>query len=115
LLPGPLTFVLPNPADLYPLAGGGALGLRVPLPGDQGVARAFLQTSANLSGEADARRLADVAAEIRDGVDLVLDCGELAGVSSTVVDLQHYESRGSWRILREGAVAAASIEDALRC
>ncbi len=38
-----------------------------------------LQSSANLAGAPDARRLDDVPASIRDGADLVLDGGELAG------------------------------------
>ena len=54
----------PARASAGPLAG-------VPLP--------VLQSSANLAGGADARRLADVPAAIRDGADLVLDGGELPG------------------------------------
>ena len=45
-----------------------------------------LQTSANPSGGPDPRRLEDVDAEIRAGVDLELDGGELPGTPSTVVD-----------------------------
>ena len=53
----------------------------------------MLQSSANLSGEPDARRLLDVPASIRAGADLVLDGGELPGVPSTVLDLREYERR----------------------
>ena len=54
----------------------------------------MLQSSANLSGEPDARRLRDVPASIRAGADLVLDGGELPGVASTVLDLRDYEQSG---------------------
>jgi L-threonylcarbamoyladenylate synthase len=72
-----------------------------------------LQSSANLSGGADARRVEDVDESIRRGVDLVLDGGELPGTPSTVLDLTGYEDDGSYRIVREGAVPAAELESAL--
>ena len=94
LLPGPVLVVLP----------GGA-GVRVPaLEGPPAGARvAVLQTSANLSGGPDPRRLEDVPEAIRAGADLVIDGGELPGVPSTVVDLSRYEA-GEWEVLRDGAV-----------
>ena len=46
----------------------------------------ILQSSANRSGGPDARRVDDVPASIRSGVDLRLDAGELPGTASTVVD-----------------------------
>jgi L-threonylcarbamoyladenylate synthase len=67
-----------------------------------------LQTSANVSGGPDPRRLADVPDSIREGADLVLDGGELPGVPSTVVDLTGYES-GEWSVLREGALSRAEL------
>ena len=39
----------------------------------------MLQSSANLSGEPDARALEEVPERLRDGADLVLDGGELPG------------------------------------
>lgn len=112
LLPGAVTVLVPNPARRFPLAGGdGALGLRVPaLPGPS---RPLLQSSANASSQADARRLADVPAELRDGADLVIDGGELPGTPSTVVDLTTYQASGEWRIAREGAVGAEVVARAL--
>ncbi len=68
-----------------------------------------LQSSANRAGDADARRVEDVDERIRAGVDLVLDGGELPGTPSTVVDLTAYERDGSFAVLREGAVAAATV------
>jgi L-threonylcarbamoyladenylate synthase len=117
LLPGPVTLVLPNPERRYPLAAGPTpdrIGLRVPsLTGAlEPLAAArwpVLQSSANPSGGADARRLADVDASIRARVDMQLDGGELPGTPSTVVDLATYEETGDYSVLREGAVAAVEI------
>src|SRR5438132_1029776 len=114
ILPGALTAIVPNPAGLYPLACGprpDRLGVRVPrLTGAieplSVVRRPVMQSSANLSGGADARRLEDVDAAVRAGVDVELDGGELPGSPSTVVDLTGYGASGEFRILREGAVAA---------
>jgi L-threonylcarbamoyladenylate synthase len=115
LLPGPLSVLLPNPQHRFPLTcGGDTLGLRVPLLPEglavlQAVEAPILQSSANLSGGPDARRLADVPAPIRDGADLVLDGGELPGIASTVLDLRAYARTGTWRIVREGPIAAQEI------
>ena len=117
LLPGPLTLLLPNPARRFPLACGPAperLGLRVPgLEGPLAPLAAMrwpvLQSSANPSGGADARRLEDVDAEIRSGVDLQLDGGELPGTPSTVVDLTRWERDGIHGVVREGAVVAQEV------
>ena len=93
------------------------LGLRVPRAARRRRAGAVrwpvLQSSANLAGGPDARRLADVPATIRDGADLVLDGGELPGTPSTVIDLRRYEDDGSWDVVREGAVArrCATVAD----
>jgi len=121
LLPGPLTLLVPNPAHRYPLACGTEperLGLRVPaLEGALAPLAAarwpVLQSSANRSGAADARRLAEVDAGIRSGVDLQLDGGELPGTASTVVDLTGYEVDAGYRIVREGAVSSAAVESLL--
>jgi L-threonylcarbamoyladenylate synthase len=141
LLPGPLTLLLPNREDRYPLAclpaaarsgaagapavtegsqsgEGGALGLRVPLlPARLAALRAVdlpvMQSSANLSGGPEARRLADIPPALLAGADLVLDGGELPGVASTVLDLREYETAGSWRVVRAGPVGPAEVERAL--
>jgi L-threonylcarbamoyladenylate synthase len=106
LLPGPLTVVLEDPDGRF---GAPTVGLRVPLlpmtlSALATVERALFQSSANLTGEPDARRCEDVAPSILSGADLVLDGGELPGVASTVLDLRSYESDGSWSVVREGAV-----------
>lgn len=103
MLPGPFTLLLPNPGGRYPLAGGDALGLRVPVSA-LALDRPVLQSSANHAGGADARCLDDVPAAIRQGADLVLDGGELPGVPSTVLDLRDYERSGSRRVVRGGTL-----------
>jgi L-threonylcarbamoyladenylate synthase len=118
LLPGPVTLLLPNPERRFPLACGPAperLGLRVPeLPLLDGLGRPVLQSSANPSGGADAKRLEHVDERIRAQVDLELDGGELPGTPSTVVDLTRYEQSGEFQLVREGAVHAGEIGSRLR-
>jgi L-threonylcarbamoyladenylate synthase len=122
LLPGAVTLVVPDPAHRFPLASGPTpevLGLRVPsLDGPlaplAGVGWPVLQSSANLSGGAEARRVDDVDEGVRAGVDMILDGGELPGVPSTVVDLTHYHEDRSHRVLRPGAISAEEIAAALQ-
>jgi L-threonylcarbamoyladenylate synthase len=125
LLPGPVTVLLANSERRFPLAcdplgsgSAGLLGLRVPaLPRELAVlaaARApVAQSSANLSGGPDPRRLQEVPIELREGADLVLDGGELPGAASTVIDLSEYEQSGRWRIVREGPLDMTSVTTAL--
>ncbi len=121
LLPGPVTLLLENPDHRFPLACAGdpdTIGVRVPLFAGRlaplsGCSAAVLQSSANLSGEHDVRRLADVSPRLLDAVDLALDGGELTGVSSTVVDLRGYRQTGAFSVIREGALGAGAVEHAL--
>ena len=113
LLPGPLTLVVPNPANRYRWLTGSnpaAIGVRVPdLPPPAAAVLtrvgAVMATSANLSGGRDPRRVDEIPPEILDGCDAVVDAGELPGVPSTVVDLTAEEPR----VLREGAVPADEV------
>jgi L-threonylcarbamoyladenylate synthase len=73
-----------------------------------------LQSSANRSGGAEARKVEDVDESVREAVDLVLDAGELPGTPSTVVDLTAYGRDGSFAILRDGAVPRDRVEAMLR-
>jgi len=124
LLPGPITLLLPNRSHRFPLACGpgegdaDTLGLRVPawpasLEALAQVDVPALQSSANLSGEPDARSLHDVRESIRTGADLLLDGGELPGVPSTVLDLRDYERRSEWRVVREGPLTRRDLERVL--
>lgn len=121
LLPGAVTALLPNPDQRFPLACGedlGTLGLRVPAPPEAAAWLAdvdvpVLQSSANLAGGLDPRRLADVPPAIRLGADLVVDGGELPGTPSTVVDLRRFEAVGEWVVVRAGALAEEAIAEAV--
>ncbi len=121
LLPGPFTLLVPNPGRRFPLASGPVperLGVRVPALGEAlaalgTVGSPVLQSSANPSGGPDARRLGDVDPAIRSGVDVELDAGELPGVASTVVDLCRFELEGRFSVVREGAVTARAVQNAL--
>jgi L-threonylcarbamoyladenylate synthase len=121
LLPGPVTVLLANRARRFSAACRSdpeTLGLRVPrLPerldalGAVGVP--VMQSSANLSGEPDARTIAEVPQRLRDGADLVIDGGELPGTPSTVVDLRDFFAGRRWHVLREGALSRAAVEELL--
>ncbi|MFL5824284.1 MAG: Sua5/YciO/YrdC/YwlC family protein [Solirubrobacteraceae bacterium] len=118
LLPGGVTLLVPNPAHRFPLACGedpDSLGIRVPVVERlKDMRRPVLQSSANLAGGPDPRRLDDVPAQIRSAVDLEIDGGELPGTSSSVVDLRRYEEEGSWRLVRPGAVSEEELGSALK-
>ena len=113
LVPGPFTFVVPNPRRRFAWLTGRSpetLGVRVPqLAGAThdvlAEVGAVLATSANLPGEPDPRRLEDVPDRIRAGAAAVVDAGEVPGTPSTVVDLTGPEPR----VLREGAVPADEV------
>ncbi len=122
--PGGLTLVVPRRVDrLLPAAlTGGAdapgavatVGLRVP---DHGAPRALAgavgplpTTSANRSGEPEARDAGEIEQLLGDALDLILDGGpSIGGPASTVVDA----TGETLRILREGAIPAAAIVRAL--
>ena len=66
-----------------------------------------------MSGESDARALAQVPQQLREGADVVLDGGELPGAPSTVVDLREFDDQRRWHILREGALQASAVKEKL--
>jgi L-threonylcarbamoyladenylate synthase len=121
LLPGPVTVLLANRAHGFAAAcreDPATLGLRVPQLPDAlatlgRIQRGVMQSSANLSGQPDARTLAEVPRSLLDGADLVLDGGELPGVPSTVIDLRDFEADRRWHLLREGALARAAVQEKL--
>jgi L-threonylcarbamoyladenylate synthase len=121
LLPGPVTILLANRTGRFApacRADPATLGLRVPrlperLAALQAVAAPVMQSSANISGEPDARTLDEVPQSLRDGADLVLDGGELAGTPSTVIDLRDFYPGRRWHLLREGALPRAAVEELL--
>jgi L-threonylcarbamoyladenylate synthase len=116
LLPGPVTLVLANPDQRYPLAcreDRERLGVRLIGGPLAGAMCPIFQTSANRSGEPAPARFADVPAALLDGADLAIDGDELTGLPSTVVDVAAIEAGGEWRILREGALSEGDLRAAL--
>ena len=112
--PGGLTLVLPRrPEARLPdvlAAGAPTVGLRVPdHPAPRALAAALgplPTTSANLSGQTDARDAAEVAATLGGAVALVIDGGPIrGGPGSTVVDCSVERPR----VLRSGAIPPARI------
>ena len=91
-------------------AGLPTVGLRVPdHPAPRALAAALgplPTTSANLSGQTDARDAAEVAATLGGAVALVIDGGPIrGGPGSTVVDCSVERPR----VLRSGAIPPARI------
>jgi L-threonylcarbamoyladenylate synthase len=117
--PGGLTLVLPvRPDAVLPTvlaAGTPTIGVRVP---DHDAPRALARvlgplptTSANLSGEPDARDAREIAGRLGDALALVLDGGPIrGGPASTVVDC----TLDRPVIRRAGAIPAPAIAEALR-
>ncbi len=111
--PGPLTLVFDARADVLPAltAGTGRIGLRV--PGNEltrsllrYVGSALTGTSANRAGASAARTADEVAGELGDQVDLIVDGGPTAGgLPSTVVDV----SKDLPRIIRQGVISEAVL------
>ncbi len=114
--PGPLTMVMkPKSSALALACGFGGLGIRMPdngyfadWAGKAGVPIAA--TSANISGHPACRREKDAAAIFDGKADYILLGGDLPGVESTVVDITALIPK----ILREGAVPARAVMEALR-
>jgi L-threonylcarbamoyladenylate synthase len=105
LLPGPVTLVVANPQQRYPLAcreDRERLGVRLIGGPLAGAMCPVFQTSANASGEPAPASFAEVPAEIVTAVDLTIDGGTLTGLPSTVVDLTAFDGTGKWSVLRTG-------------
>jgi L-threonylcarbamoyladenylate synthase len=117
--PGPLTLVLPRRAgggvSLLASAGLDTVAIRVPAhPVAQALLRATCRPlaapSANRSGRVSPTEAAHVAAELGDGVALVLDGGRSTiGVESTVLDLTGARPT----VLRPGGVTFEALTEAL--
>ncbi len=114
--PGALTLVVERTASLpEELGGGETVAVRVPRH-DQ--LRAFLEmcggalavSSANLSGQPDARDAAQAAAYLEDRADLIVDGGRSpGGVPSSIVDC----TLPVPRLLRVGAIPEEEIRAVL--
>jgi L-threonylcarbamoyladenylate synthase len=114
--PGPLTIIVPASAKV-PMKVTGNTG-RVALRQSRSrVAAALIEelqqpliaTSANISGQPTCHSGIEVFGTMDGRVDLVLDGGPCSGMGSTTVDI----SEPAWKIIREGAIPAKTIQDAL--
>lgn len=115
--PGPLTLVLHRAPAFHSLALAGEESVAVRVP-DHDLPRRLIRglggpitgTSANLSGERPARTATDVAEQLADSVDIIIDGGPCPlGNESTVVDLRE----GTPLLRREGAVSRKVLEEAI--
>ena len=116
--PGGLTVIVPQRLDVaLPAAltgGASTIGLRVP---DHATPRALAAavgplptTSANRSGEPEGRDATEIAAQIGEAIELILDGGPAhGGPASTIVDCTGAVAR----ILRVGAIPPDRIAAAL--
>ncbi len=109
--PGALTLILPRRDDMPAAIGpGDTVGVRMP---DHPIAIELLRhtgplavTSANLSGEAEARTALEASRELGERVQLILDAGKSpGGKPSTVVE---FHANGL-RILRQGPISEGEI------
>jgi L-threonylcarbamoyladenylate synthase len=122
--PGGLTLVVPRRTDRplpAALTGGllapgeiATIGLRVPGHATPRALAAALgplpTTSANRSGEPEARDADEIEAILGDAIDLIIDGGPSAGgLASTVVDTTGRDVQ----ILRHGAIPEAAIRRSL--
>ncbi|ROR32510.1 L-threonylcarbamoyladenylate synthase [Inmirania thermothiophila] len=115
--PGPLTLVLPRAEGVPDAVTGGqdTVGLRVPA---HRIARRLVAAvgdgvaapSANRFGRISPTRAEDVAAELGEAVDAIVDGGPCAvGVESTILDV----SGARPRLLRPGGIPAEALAEVL--
>jgi L-threonylcarbamoyladenylate synthase len=112
--PGALTIVFLAANNISPLltAGSGKIGLRISShPGAQGIVQKLKSpltaTSANLSGAPECTRASEVAEQIGDKIDAIVDLGNTPGAKgSTIIDVTCMP----FAILREGAISRKVIE-----
>ncbi len=116
--PGALTLVLPRHPDVPGIIGGGSDTIAVRMPGHvltlaliAEVGFPVATTSANMSGRNSPLDAREVLFNLGGKIDLVLDSGPCpGGVDSSVVDT----TGGVLRILRETAIPAREIREALK-
>lgn len=95
--PAPLTAILPLQRPIPASRGLSTLAVRIPalewlrqLTTETGP---LVSTSANRSGEPPVKSPSDLAPDLHQRIDAVIDAGELAGAPSVIVDLSGPEPR----------------------
>lgn len=109
LAASPLTLILPGACGVAEnlIPEEGTIGIRVPADDFcQGLLRRFnrplVSTSANISGQPTPLAFADIADEIREGVDLVVDPSlESRGATHKPSSLIAFDEAGHIKIIRE--------------
>jgi L-threonylcarbamoyladenylate synthase len=112
--PGELTLVLPREPGFHSLAlaGGDTVAVRVPnhrvpLALIRELGQPLTGTSANIAGGPPSLTAAEVAEQLGERIDIIIDGGRCpGGIESTVLDL----TGESPRLLREGAISRAELE-----
>jgi len=116
--PGPLTIIVPAASHL-PLkvtANTGNVALRVPaaeipLAVVKSARIPITATSANLSGAVECTTAEQVRDQLQDQLPIIVDGGPSPRATpSTIV---HFNRDGSWQTVREGAIPAKEIAEAL--
>lgn len=117
--PGPLTIIVKASSRL-PLkvtANTGNVALRVPAAAIPiAVLRAagvpLTATSANLSGAVECTTAEQLRDQLNDRIEFIVDGGPSPRqVPSTIVDLS--DDSGGWRVVRQGAISVAEVEQVL--
>ena len=113
--PGPLTIVFKASAIILPIltAQTGKIGVRISSHAGakliaQKLGHPLTATSANLSGAPECSTAAEVAAQIGDKINAIVDLGKTAGGrGSTIIDVISDPPQ----ILREGVISRISIQN----
>lgn len=115
--PAPLTLIGVSRPEVPIELTAGTKSLGVRLPDDEDVRAlvracggALTATSANVSGQPPARTAKEVENYFPEGIDLIIDGGEVTATEpSTVLDLSGTEAR----LIREGAISREELADIL--
>lgn len=115
--PGPLTLIVPASAKV-PLKVTGNTGRLAVRQAKAPVANRIIEslempiiaTSANISGQPTCRSGIDVYGFMDTRVDLILDGGEVSSSGATTVDI----TEPYWRVIREGVITEAEIDECLK-
>ena len=112
--PGPLTIVFESADNVSPLLTAEAVKsasaspvMKSPDKSPQKLERPLTATSANLSGAPECANASEVAAQLGDKIDAIIDLGNTPGtIGSTIIDV----TCAPLAILREGAISRKTIE-----
>ena len=117
-MPGPLTLVFEADKSVppYVLGQGNSIGFRI--PGNNFCLKLLLSynnpitaTSANISGNKEARKITDIDSGVLSNVELIIDSGEIKSEDvSTIVKIEG----NKYDILREGAIKKEEIFNFLK-